>query len=230
MDNFLHSFGYSSLLISFLGGILIGIPTGPARFFVIDTSLNEGRNTALRLYAGLFCSIMIYAGLALLADDFISKYKKVESISYFIASILLIFWGGLIILKSRKENKSSIDLNVGSWFLKGFLTGISNPIFPFIYLAFIQMLKLYTDHITFSGKLFFIFIFEFFSFLTTSAIALIMMKKRKNILEFWRTIKIIMGILLIGLGAYNVYQQLDFSNGIKIKQHESLLEEESGVG
>ena len=69
MNNFLNSPGVTSLLIAIVGGFLIGLPTGPARFFVVDTSLNEGRSAALRVYGGLFCAVLLYAGLALLADD-----------------------------------------------------------------------------------------------------------------------------------------------------------------
>lgn len=216
------------MLITFIGGVVIGFPTGPARFFVVDTCLNEGRTAALRVYFGLFCAILIYAGLALLADDFISRHKKIESYSYFAASLLITFWGGFIVLKSRKENKSSMKFNFGSWFLKGFSAGISNPVIPFIYLAFIRLLSLYSQDISLLEKSLFIIIFESFSFSTTSIIALILMRKRKGVLSVWSTVKIIMGIILICLGAYNAYQQLDFSNGIRIKPPESLLEEKTG--
>lgn len=226
MENFLNSLGIASLLLAFIGGSLIGLPTGPARFFIVDTSLNEGRKAALQVYGGLFSAVLVYAGLALLGDDFISRNRQIETISYFIASLLLIFWGCFII-KGRKDSKSSIKINVGSWFTKGLLTGLSNPVIPFIYLTFLQVLKLYTGNLPFSGKVLYILLFEFFSFLTTALVALILMKKRKKIQGGWKSVKILMGTLLIGLGAYNSYQQLDFSNGIKIKQNENLLEEEA---
>lgn len=230
MSDFFNSFGLAPLLIAMIGGVLIGIPTGPARFFVVDTSLNEERTAALRVYAGLFCAILIYAALALVADDFISRNKRIEAISYFIASLLLIFWGGFIIFKSGDDKKSSIKFSVGSWFLKGFITGMSNPVIPFIYLAFIQLLKVYSENVSLFQKVLFLLLFELFSFLTTSVVALVLRSKRKKILGSWRTIKILIGILLICLGAFNSIQQLDFSNGVKLQHSESYLEEKTSNG
>lgn len=227
MDGFLSSFGITTMLITILGGVVIGFPTGPARFFVVDTCLNEGRTAALRVYSGLFCAILIYAGLALLADDLISRHKKIESYSYFIASLLIMFWGGFIVFKSRKENQSSIKFNFGSWFVKGFSAGLSNPIIPFIYLAFIRLLNFYSQNVSLLEKSLFVLVFESFSFFTTFVVALILMKRRKKVLSVWRVVKIFMGVILICLGAYNAYQQLDLSDGIRIKQPESLLEEKT---
>ena len=228
MSDFLELFNTTTLLITALGGIPIGIPTGPARFFVLDTSFKKGRSAALQVYAGLFCAILIYGGLALLADDFISKHKKIESVSYLVASLLLIFWGGFIIFKSNKENKKPQKLKFGSGFLKGGVTGFSNLVIPFIYLAFIQALKIYTDDLSLLQKGMFILLFESFSFLTTSGLAVTLMKNKKKVGGNWTVVKILMGCILIGYGVYSSYRQLDFSDGIEIKQSESFLEKQAG--
>ena len=197
------------------------------RFFVLDTSFKKGRSAALQVYAGLFCAILIYGGLALLADDFISKHRKIESVSYLVASVLLIFWGGFIIFMSNKENKKPQKLKFGSWLLKGGITGLSNPVIPFIYLAFIQVLKSYTDELSFLQKGMFILLFESVSFLTTSVLAVTLMKNRKKVKGNWTVVKILMGSLLIGYGIFSSYRQLDFTDGIELKQSESFLEKQA---
>lgn len=225
-DNFLYAFDLTSLFIAFTGGLLIGVPTGPARFFVVDIALNEGRKAALKFYGGFFFVSFLYAALALLADDLISQNKRIESISYFIASLLLIFWGGLIVLRSNKKNRSSIRPNFRSWFIKGSFVGFSNPMTPFIYLTFIQLLKLYSNEVSLFQKAVFILLFELSSFVATSVVAFVLMKKRNRILDFWKGIKIAMGILLISFGIFSSFQQLDFRDGIKIKKDEGFIEEQ----
>ena len=214
----------SSFLIAILAGILIGIPTGPARFFVVDTYLNEGKSPALRLYAGFFLAIIIYAGLALVANNLISQNPRVEAISHLIASALLIFWGILIIATSGKENQGAMQLNFKSWTLKGFVAGISNPVIPFIYLTLIQFVKSGNAETSIGGNAIFILLFEVSSFLTTFAVAVTVFRKRSKILGNWKVVKILMGTLLIGIGIYNTYQQLDFSNGIRIKDSKNAME------
>ena len=223
---FLYAFDPTSLLIAFTGGLLIGVPTGPARFFVVDTALNEGKRAALKFYGGFFVVSLLYGGLALLADGLISQNKRIETISYFIASLLLIFWGGILVLRSNKTNKSSIKPGFRSWFVTGSFVGLSNPMTPFIYLAFIQLLKFYSNEVSLFQKAVFIFLFELSSFAATSVVAFILVKKKKRVLGFWRAIKIVMGILLICFGAFNSFPQLDLKNGIKIKQDEGFLEEQ----
>ena len=226
MNDFLEPFNIATLLIAVFGGILIGIPTGPGRFFVLDTSFRKGRSAALQVYGGLFSSIFIYAGLALLADDFISQNPKIELVSNFVASLLLIFWGVFIIFRSNKENKSSEKPKSGSWFLKGAILGFSNPVVPFVYLAFIQVLKIYAGDLSLLQKAVFVLLFECFSFLTTSVLAFTLIKNKKSFKGKWVIVKILAGILLIGYGAYSSYRQLDFTDGIKLIQKDSFLEEQ----
>ena len=223
MDN-LFALGISSFLIAILAGILIGIPTGPARFFVVDTYLNEGRSAALKVYGGFFSAVVLYAGVALLTNDLISRNEQMESIAHLVASALLIFWGILIIAKSGNKNQTSIQLNFKSWFVKGFVAGISNPIIPFIYLTLIQLVRTKTAETSIEGNALFILIFEISSFLTTFAVAVILFRKRSKVLGNWKIVKIFMGALLIGIGTYNTYQQLDFSNGISIKDDKNKKE------
>lgn len=219
----------SSFLIAIVAGILIGIPTGPARFFVVDTSLHKGKIPALKVYGGFLTAILAYAGLALIADGFISRNEEAESIAYFVASILLIFWGVFIIFNSddKKKKSRSIDLNLNSLYMKGLVVGLSNPVIPFIYLALLQVLKAYSDETTFLQKAMFILTYEIFSFLTTWIIARMVAKKKELMIGNWNMVKIAMGFVLIGLGVYNAYQLLDFRDGISLREHKSMFEEEA---
>lgn len=226
MNQMFDSLELSALLISIIAGILIGIPTGPARFFVVDTCLNDGKKAALKVYGGLFTAILFYACLAIFASDLISRNQTIESIFYLLASILLVVWGVVISLKSNQNSNTSIQLNLGSWFKKGFVVGISNPVTPFIYLTFIQLVKVYSSKPSLFNNILFILVFEFFSFLTISLIALLLLHKRDIVLNNWKRVKLIMGIFLICLGTYHTFQQLDFSNGIEIKSSQNLLEKQ----
>ncbi len=226
MDQIIDSLEFSALLISVFAGIITGIPTGPARFFVLDTCLNDGKRAAAKVYGGLFTAVMLYACLALSANNYISGNERIESVFYLAASLLLILWGIIIILKSNKKNKASIRLNFGSWFKKGFIVGISNPVTPFIYLTFVQLIRIYAKSVTTVTNVLFILIFELFSFLTISIIVLIVLHRKEIILNHWYKVKIVMGIFLISLGSYNTWQQVDFRNGIELNKNDTFIEEQ----
>ena len=217
------------ILIAVGAGILIGIPTGPARFFVVDTRLNEGKVAALKTYAGFFSAVLIYAALALLADDFLSRHGQIKSIAYVVASVLLVFWGILIISRSNKTKKSSsLNFNFKSSLAKGFAAGISSPVTPFLYLAFLQILNSYTNKLSLGEKAISIVVFEVCSFLTTWIVGSMLIHKKKSVKKNWRIVKIFMGIFLIGLGTYNLTQQIKFDNGIQLEQAASRKEKEQG--
>lgn len=209
-----------------VAGIFIGLPTGPARFFVVDSYLNNGRKEALKVYLGLFAAILIYAGLALLAAGFLSRHQQVENISYVVGSILLISWGIFIVVKGRKNSGSSIEVGAGSGFRKGFLTGLSSPVTPFIYLTLIQLLKLNTGSDSVLGILIYLLVFEICSFVTTFAISYWAHSNEKEMKSNWNKAKLIMGFFLIAIGSFNLYQLVEFENGFKIKNEENLLEQQ----
>lgn len=208
----------SAIVIAVGAGIAIGIPTGPARFFVVDTRLNEGKAAALKTYGGFFSAVLIYAALALLADNFLSRYAQTEAIAYVIASILLIFWGIVIVLKSNNTQKSALNFSFKSPFLKGFAAGLSSPVSPFIYLALLQVLDSYTDNFSLFEKAISVAIFEACSFLTTWTVGGLLVHKKKEVQKNWRMVKIIMGIFLIVLGTYNLVQHVDFKQVIHLEQ------------
>ena len=216
----------TALVISVVAGIFIGVPTGPARFFVVDSYLNNGRNDALKVYLGLFAAIVIYAGLALLAAGFLSRHQQVENISYIVGSLLLICWGIFIIVKGRKKSGSSMEIGAGSGLAKGFFTGLSSPVTPFIYLTLIQLLKLNTGSETVYGILIYLLFFEISSFLTTFAISYWAHSNQKEMKSNWKTAKLIMGIFLIAIGSFNLYQLIEFQDGFKIINEENLLEQQ----
>lgn len=204
-------------------GILIGIPTGPARFFVVDTRLQDGKTAAIKTYLGFFLAVLVYAGIALLADDYISRHEKVRIAAHLAASVLLVLWGLLIIIKSRKSKNSSLDFSFKSSFLKGLAAGLSSPVSPFIYLAFMQTLRIYADELTLWNKALAILLFECTAFLTTWGVAALLKNKKQNVRSKWTTVKICMGILLISIGTYQASQRLSFKDGIQIQSSKSSV-------
>ena len=216
----------SAILISIIAGILLGIPSGPARFFVIDTCIKESKKAALKVYGGLLVSKLLYAGLALLANDFISSHKKVEAIVYLVAAFLLMVWGVVIVVQSRKKVDTSIEINTSSQFKKGFIVGISNPIIPFIYLTYFQFLKIYADEMYLLKYIWNIFIFEVASFVVLALIAMMLLSVGKKVLNHWNKITLVMGIFLFCAGAQQVYQHVEYKNGFKIINEKNVLEKQ----
>lgn len=211
------------LLISIVAGALIGIPTGPANFFIVDTCMKEGRLEALQVYAGLVIAKILYAGLALVANELIISHPKIEPIVYLLASLLLVGWGVLIIIKSKDKTGSAIELNIKSLFKKGFVLGISNPAIPFVYLAFVQLLKAYSADITLWGYAFYLILFEIATFLTIASVSLLLLVKKGKVLEHWPKVKLTMGVLIISIGAYHIYQHVEIKDGIHLKKNKSSL-------
>lgn len=216
----------TALVISVLAGFFIGLPTGPARFFVVDSYLNSGRRAALKVYFGLFSAILIYAGLALLTAGFLARNPQVEAISFVLGSILLISWGVFIVVKSRKGSGKSMQIGDASGFKTGFLTGISSPVTPFIYLTLIQLLKINSGSDTVFGILIYLLIFEVTGFLTTFTLSYFAHRNKKEMKSGWNTAKLIMGVFLIGIGTYNLFQLLEYQEGFKIREKENLLEQQ----
>ena len=234
-----ESIELSVILISAIAGALIGIPTGPSHFFTVDTFMNEGRIAALKVYGGLLTAKLLYAGIALLTNDLISSHPKIEPIVYLLASLLLMGWGVFIIVKSKSGEKkdssskdsSSIDINIKSLFKKGFVLGISNPAIPFVYLAFVQILKMYAENINTVGYIIYIGVFEIISFITLAGIAMLLLIKKGKVLDQWHKVKIGMGVLIFFLGAYNVYQHVEIKDGIHLRNGGNALEKNiNGLG
>lgn len=213
-------------MISVLAGIFIGLPTGPARFFVVDSYLNSGRKAAFKVYLGLFAAIVIYAGLALLTAGFLSRHPQVEGISFVLGSVLLICWGVFIVIKSRKSSAKSMQIGGVAGFRTGFFTGISSPVTPFIYLTLIQLLKINTGSEGIAGVLIYLLIFEVSGFLTTFAISYFVHRNKKEVKSGWKKAKLFMGIFLIAIGTYNLFQLIELQNGFKITQKDNLIEEQ----
>lgn len=225
----LESFEMSALLISIIAGLFLGVPSGPALFFVLDTSLNEGKTPALKVYGGFMAAKMVYVALALLANDFISSHKKVESVFYLIASCLLVLWGVIIILKGnkRKEKSSQAQTAVSHFYRRGLIVGLSNPVIPFIYLTFIQFIKIYAKDVTIFKYLLNIGIMEAVSFLVLAGTAWILLKGGKLIENHWNQMVRGMGVFLLCAGSYQVYQMVDFKEGrLSLKQEENVLEQQ----
>lgn len=179
------------------------------------------------MYLGVLGALVIYAALALLASGFLSRNPKVETISYLVGSVLLILWGGFLLFKGKKGDDATIELGDGSLVAKGFLTALSSPVTPFVYLTLIQFLKSLSGGGELWNLLVHLLILETSSGLIIFGIASLASRKKLKLNRNWRTAKMVMGIFLMALGAFNLYQMLDFrEEGIRIRKQENLLEEE----
>lgn len=216
----------SSLLIFVFTGLFLGLPTGPSRFFVLGAFLKKGPKAALSIYSGILGALGIYAGLALLASDFLSRNPQVEKISYLVGSILLVLWGAFILFKGKKEGDASIEIAGGSLVGKGFFTALSSPVTPFIYLTLIQVLKNLFGSSSLWSILAHLLVLETCSGLMVFAIAYLASRNKLKLKGHWRTAKLVMGVFLIALGGTNLYQMLEFEDGVKIEQDENLLEKQ----
>lgn len=224
-----ESFELSALLISILAGLFLGVPSGPALFFVLDTCLKVSKTAALKVYAGLMGSKLLYIALALLANDFISTHQKLESVFYLLASCLLVVWGIVIIIKSNKSNENRRDIAAeGSFYKNGFVVGLSNPIIPFVYLTFLQFIKIYANNVNTFKYILNITIMETVSFLVLAAAAGILLSGGRMVQNHWNKMVRIMGIFLLCAGSYQVYHLIDLKKGgeIDIKSDENVLEEQ----
>ncbi|AHM59726.1 putative threonine efflux protein [Flammeovirgaceae bacterium 311] len=223
-----ESLELSALLISIIAGLFLGVPSGPALFFVLDTCLKESKTAALKVYGGLMGSKLLYIALALLANDFISSHQKLETIFYLIASCLLMLWGIVIIIKSNKSNEKKRDFAEGSFYRNGFIVGLSNPIIPFVYLTFLQFIKIYANDVTTLKYILNIAIMETVSFLVLAAAAGILLSGGRMVQNHWNTMVRLMGIFLFCAGSYQVYHLIDLKKGgdIDLKSNENVLEEQ----
>ena len=222
-----ESIELSALLISIIAGLFLGVPSGPALFFVLDTCLKESKAAALKVYGGFMAAKVLYVALALLANDFISSHKKLESIFYLTASALLVVWGVVMIVKSNQRDDDGKETEVSSFYKTGFVVGLSNPVIPFIYLTFIQFIKIYARNVTLLKYILNITIMELVSFLVLVVIAWILLSGGKMVQNHWSKAVKVMGAFLICAGSYQVYQLVDYKNGeISIKSDENVLEEQ----
>ena len=227
----LESIELSALLISIIAGLFLGVPSGPALFYVLDTCLEEGKAAAFKVYGGFMAAKVLFVALALLANDFISTHQKVESYFYLVASFLLVVWGAIIFFKGshRKDEKkdNSKQSIAGSFYKTGFIVGISNPVIPFIYLTFIQFIKIYARNVNTFKYILNIAIMEFVSFLVLAVIAWILLSGGQIVQNHWNKVVKLMGLFLLCAGSYQVYHLVDFKEGgISIKSEENVLEKQ----
>lgn len=222
-----ESFELSALLISVIAGLFLGVPSGPAMFFIMDTSMTEGKAAAFKVYGGFMGAKMLYMALALLANDFISAHQKVESVVYLVASVLLVLWGVFIIFKSNKRNEPNTPLTVDRFYKRGLIVGLSNPVIPFIYLTFIQFIKLYAQNLSTFTYILNISILEFVSFLVLAGSAWLLLKGGRPVQNHWNKIVKLMGIFLLCAGSYQVYQLVDYKQGdFNIRNDGNVLEQQ----
>jgi threonine/homoserine/homoserine lactone efflux protein len=223
-----ESFELSALLISILAGLFLGVPSGPALFFVLDTCLKVSKSAALKVYAGLMGSKLLYIALALLANDFISTHQKLESVFYLIASCLLMLWGIVMIIKSNQTKDKRREFSHGSYYRNGFIVGLSNPVIPFVYLTFLQFIKIYARDVNILKYLLNIAIMEAVSFMVLAVMATILLSGGRIIQTHWNKMVGLMGIFLFCAGSYQVYHLVDFTEGegISIKSNENVLEKQ----
>lgn len=222
-----ESLELSALLISIIAGLFLGVPSGPALFFVLDTSLKDGKAAGLKVYGGFMAAKVLYVVLALLANDFISANQKLESAFFLTASFLLMLWGILIIFKSNKRNEKDSQLSVDRFYRRGLIVGLSNPVIPLIYLTFIQFIKIYANNVTTFKYILNIAILESVSFLVLAGTAWILLNGGRLVQNHWNKVVKLMGIFLFCAGSYQVYQLIDYKKGeVSIKSNQNVLEQQ----
>lgn len=222
-----ESLELSALLISIIAGLFLGVPSGPALFFVLDTSLKDGKAAGLKVYGGFMAAKVLYVVLALLANDFISANQKLESAFFLTASFLLMLWGILIIFKSNKRNEKDSQLSVDRFYRRGLIVGLSNPVIPFIYLTFIQFIKIYANNVTTFKYIVNIAILESVSFLVLAGTAWILLSGGRLVQNHWNKVVKLMGIFLFCAGSYQVYQLIDYKKGeVSIRSNQNVLEQQ----
>lgn len=233
-NEMLESIELSALLISIIAGLFLGIPSGPALFFVLDTTLEEGKLAALKVYGGFMAAKLLYLAVALLANDFISTHQKLESVLFLIASVLLMVWGVVIIVKSKKrkdaiesKSKKKHEEASGSFYKTGFLIGVSNPVIPFIYLTVLQFIKIYANNPNTLKYLLNIAVMEAVTFLVLAGIAGILLKGGAFIQKHWNKVVMVVGVVLVCAGGYQAYHLVNVERGeIKVNNDENMLEEQ----
>lgn len=224
-----ESFEMSALLISIIAGLFLGVPSGPALFFVLDTSLKDGKAAALKVYGGFMAAKVLYLVLALLANDFISANQKLESVFILAASFLLMLWGVVIMLKSNINKKSEKEskLKVHRFYRRGLIVGLSNPVIPFIYLTLMQFIKIYANNVTTFKYILNITIMEAVSFLVLASTAGILLSGGRLVQNHWNKMVKVMGIFLFCAGSYQVYQLIDYNKGeMSISSDQNVLEQQ----
>lgn len=223
----LESFEMSALLISIIAGLFLGVPSGPALFFILDTSLQDGKAAALKVYGGFMAAKMVYVILALLGNDFISSHKSIESLFYLIASFLLMLWGAFILIKSTKRKETKQKSASGLFYRRGLIVGLSNPVIPFIYLTFIQFIKIYATNVTTFKFILNIAVMEAVSFLVLAGSAWLLLSGGRMVKNHWNKIVKLMGAFLLCAGSYQVYQLVDYKKGeFSINSEENVLEQQ----
>lgn len=222
-----ESFELSALLISIIAGLFLGIPSGPALFFVLDTSLKEGKAAALKVYGGFMAAKVVYVMLALLANDFISAHQKLESIFLLTASFLLMLWGIFIMFKNNNRNEKGNQLSINRFYKRGLVVGLSNPVIPFIYLTFIQFIKIYANKATTFKYILNIAIMEAVSFLVLAGTAWILLSGGRLVQNHWNKMVKVMGIFLFCAGSYQVYELIDYKKGeLSISRDQNMLKQQ----
>lgn len=220
-------FELSALLISIIAGLFLGVPSGPALFFVLDTSLQDGKAAALKVYGGFMAAKVLYVMLALLANDFISANQKLESVFILAASFLLMLWGIFILFKSNKRSEKDSHLHVNRFYRKGLIVGLSNPVIPFIYLTLMQFIKIYAHNVTTFKYILNIAIMEAVSFLVLAGAAWILLSGGRLVQNHWNKMVKVMGIFLFCAGSYQVYQLIDYNKGeMSIRSNQNVLEQQ----
>lgn len=223
----IESFEISALLISVIAGLFLGVPSGPALFFILDTSLQDGKAAALRVYGGFMAAKLVYVILALLGNDFISSHKSIESLFLLIASFLLMLWGAFILIKSTKRKETNRKTATGLFYRRGLIVGLSNPVIPFIYLTFIQFIKIYATNVTTFKFVLNIAVMEAVSFLVLAGSAWLLLSGGRMVQNHWNKIVKLMGAFLLIAGSYQVYQLVDYKEGaFSIKSEDNVLQQQ----
>ncbi len=189
--------------------------------------MQVSRVGGLKVYCGFMLAKLIYIGFALLANSYITSNENVEAAFYLVASSMLVIWGVIILFKGFKKKENVKTPESGQLLKRGLYVGLSNPVIPFIYLTFIQFIRLHSTEADTFVYIVHILIMEVVTLIVLSSIIALLLKGGSFVEDHWNKVVKAMGFVLICAGSYQVYQMIDLKDGeVEINNDKNVLEEQ----
>jgi threonine/homoserine/homoserine lactone efflux protein len=161
-------------VISFIGSLQLG----PVNLCVIHTAINSNFKSSLMVALGGCLPEIIYASIAFFATEYLLQFKLLVFVFQLFSIALFLCFGVFSFFKiNKKANKQNV---ANSFFIKGFLLGIANPMLITFWLSIILFLN-QTSYVylhTTSVKIAFIFGTAVGAFLLLYSFAIFIRKNR----------------------------------------------------
>ena len=200
-----------NLIFGFIFSFIGSIPPGSLNLSVIQLSLQRQISAAIRFGLAAACIEFFYAAIAIKLQMYITSSPAIQSNFKLISASVLVLLGiiNLISIKSNPKKKGTIRSIAFSGFRRGILLSIANPLaMPFwiVVTAYLQskgwvnleIVSMWSYVIGISlGTLSLLII-----------LALTAYKSSKFINKDNKYIKLIPGLVLLGLGLYSLLEML----------------------